>query len=118
MTVDLVRALAAQGAREEWALDGFAYKDVEQNIWRDASHRWNVQVFEEKFDLFSMAPALPTPALVISSRSCALPAMAMDHAKVVRTRRPEYTGAEYLREPRAYAGVAAPRFLRSTGVRI
>ena len=104
LDVDLASALAARDDRKQWQMRSFAFKDADDGTWRTAPHRDNVQVFEEKFDVFSMQP-LPGPRAT-ATRTREVTALG-GRAVCSQSRRHCYTNAWYVREPRRLAGTAA-----------
>jgi hypothetical protein len=112
MTVALSAPLSMAGldgvrprAGLSWNLQSFDFKD-QDGEWQQASHRWNTQAFEEKFDVHAMLPALPLPISVLQSCVRHVPALST-RATLFRSRRLRHTNAWYIREPTALSGLAA-----------
>lgn len=116
MRLSIADNLAARATRKEWMFREFAFH--QDDTWREAPHRDNVQAFEEKFDVFLMSAALPTAARVLRERSKSVAALGvgdLGRATLVQSRRHQYTSAWYIREPRNLAGVAAFKEFREAG---
>uniref|UniRef100_A0A7S3AGX2 Uncharacterized protein n=1 Tax=Haptolina ericina TaxID=156174 RepID=A0A7S3AGX2_9EUKA len=109
--LSLSENLVATESHRQWALREFAF--CQEGFWRKAPHRDNVQAFEEKFDIFLMAPNLPPQVSILRQREQDI--SALGRTTLIQGRRHAYTGSWYVREPQRHVGVAALKHFGPVG---